>query len=199
MAPIASADGLMKPVSVWAAVSHQVDSQSHVASLLFTKHKWRKTNYQVASTSSSQSSKITRPTTTNLTTIMADADTEGSTGGSMWRNVCITSSESDVPRIVIHSTSEDEEDGEEGSEKTSCTVKEVLTLLNVTPRLPDSVTTTDFGSDYMSEGGESGQEMSIDPATLAPQLLAAIVKQVRSIIITLTRLGNYRIHKITFS
>ncbi|XP_071547796.1 uncharacterized protein [Panulirus ornatus] len=93
--------------------------------------------------------------------VMSDADTESS--GGPWSQVSITSSESDGPRIVVHSTSEDEEQD---------TVR-VAGMLHLATG--HSLTTTDVGSDYTSEGGECGRE--VDPAALTPDLLNALVRQ----------------------
>ncbi|KAG7170894.1 la-related protein 6-like [Homarus americanus] len=97
-------------------------------------------------------------------TIMSDADTEGSSGA--WRNVSITSSERDGPHIAVHSTSEDKDN--DGTSATS-----IHSLLMVSGQ--HSLTTTDIGSDYTSEGGESNHE--VGPQPLTPQLVAALVKQ----------------------
>lgn len=108
------------------------------------------------------------------TSAMSDADTEGSanTGRSSQpqRTNSLTSSESDGPRIVVHTTSEEDED-EDYDTSPNPPLPHLLSVLGA-----ESVTSTDVGSDYTSEGGESGQE--IDLKSVTPQLMRALVKQV---------------------
>lgn len=106
---------------------------------------------------------------------MSDADTEGSgtTGqsGNTERQSSITSSESDGgPHIVVHTTNVANEEEEEDLPPSLLTPY----LLNVSGI--DSVTSTDIGSDYTSEGGDSGHD--IEEEAITPTLRASLIKQV---------------------
>ncbi|XP_069180381.1 la-related protein 6-like [Procambarus clarkii] len=97
--------------------------------------------------------------------VMSEADTEDSSEARQ-HEVYFTSSESDGPHFLIHSTSEEDED--EGASRA--------TAVSVTTM--ESLASTDVGSDCTSEGGEPLP--AVDVSSLAPELVAALVKQVET-------------------
>lgn len=107
--------------------------------------------------------------------VMSDADTESSVNTcrseELYRKHSLTSSESDGgPHIIVQTTSvEEDDDDTEFPEKL-----QIPYLLSVSGI--DSVTSTDIGSDYTSEGGDSCHEVDVQSVT--PELKAALVKQV---------------------
>lgn len=106
---------------------------------------------------------------------MSDADTESSSGARYsWRHASVTSSESDGPRIVVQTTSEEEDTS------ADITLLQSVALLRVAAS--ESVTTTDMGSDCTSEGCESCHEGRLlpgeAPVEVPPQLATDLVTQV---------------------
>ncbi|XP_068220508.1 la-related protein 6-like [Palaemon carinicauda] len=108
------------------------------------------------------------------TKVMSDADTVSSVNPchteKFSRKHSLTSSESDAgPQILVHTTSVEDEDDAEYPKKF-----EIPYLLGVSGF--ESVTSTDAGSDYTSEGGDSSHD--VDSQSVTPELIASLVAQV---------------------
>ncbi|KAK4312461.1 hypothetical protein Pmani_016124 [Petrolisthes manimaculis] len=100
---------------------------------------------------------------------MSDADNESNSGAKQysWRQASITSSESDGPRIIVQTTSEDDEENDDITLHTMTLVK------GIAPS--ESATTTDMGSDGTScDDCLTGEA----PVEVTPELANNLLSQV---------------------